>query len=82
MSHKWNVLTLSSLNNCDQGGPPFWVKGHRAENLTSIYNACKQQMHLHYLKVDSGNGGRQSKMAANPKSHAVSQTALSGLDGN
>ena len=37
---------------------------------------------LHSLQVDSGEGGRQSKMAANSKSHAISQMAYSEADGN
>ena len=35
-------------------------------------------MQLHYLQVDCGEGGIQSMMAANSKSHAVSQTADAG----
>ncbi len=39
-------------------------------------------MHLHYTQADSDEGGRQSKMAANSKSHAISQTAYAGVDNN
>ncbi len=39
-------------------------------------------MQLHCLEVDSGEGGRPSKMAENSKSCAVSQTAYAGPNGN
>ncbi len=39
-------------------------------------------MYWHYVKVDSDEDVRQSKMAANSKSHAVSQTAYTGAIGN
>ncbi len=37
---------------------------------------------LDYLQVDSGEGRRQTKMAANSKSHAVFQMAYTGANGN
>ncbi len=39
-------------------------------------------MHLYYIKVDSGKGGRQSNMVANPKFHVISQMAYTGADDN
>ena len=45
------------------------------ECLESIVNAPT-------FKVDSEEGRRQSKMTANPKSHAVSQTAYAEADVN
>ena len=39
-------------------------------------------MHIHYFQVDLDKCRRQSKMAANSKSHAVSQMAYAGEDDN
>ena len=47
-----------------------------------VFFMLKKQTHLHYVEVDSDEDKRQSKMAANSKSHAVSQTSYARADGN
>ena len=39
-------------------------------------------MYMDYVKVDLDKGGRQSKMAANSKSHVVARTAYAISNGD
>ncbi len=74
-SHEWFWVTLLPTVMDDLGSK---VRGQKILHIlcsASVIILLHGITHLHYVKVDSDKGGRQSKMVANSKSHAVFQTA-------
>ncbi len=55
-----------------------------AVEVISLHDMLRKHIktQLHFPQVDSGEGGRQSKMVANSRSYAVSLTAYAGANGN
>ena len=85
------TVTLSSLTHNPRSFPDCHFRSKvigqkftyylQSKNLTLWYAQKSQQMHLHYVKVDSDER-RQLQITANSNSNVISQTAYNGADGN